>query len=160
MKLLLAIDGSTFSHAAIREVGLRPWPPGTEVRVVTVDGPLGDSTLSIGRRMDTGGSAYDELVRCQREEANGNLDKAAASLRQLAPHLAVSAALLEGSPKEEIVNEARRWVADLVVVGSQGRGAVKSLFLGSVSLAIVLNAPCSVLVVRAVQAAGGGGGGI
>ncbi|KAA0213063.1 MAG: universal stress protein [Leptolyngbya sp. PLA3] len=161
MKILLAIDGSTFSHAAIREVGLRPWPPATEARVVTVDARLDESTLAMGRRGGLGSSAYDELVRCQRAEANDNLDKAAASLRQIAPQLAVSTALLEGSPKEEIVNEARCWEADLIVVGSHGRGVIKSLFLGSVSLAVVLSAPCSVLVVRGGSTGAGtpGGGG-
>lgn len=145
MKILLAIDGSTFSHAAIRQVGLRPWPTGTEVRVITVDARIDDPALS---RRGLGASAYDEFVRVQREEARDTLANAADSLRQLAPQLTVAAELLEGSPKEQIVSDARSWGADLIVVGSQGRGAIKSLLLGSVSLAVVLSAPCSVLIVR------------
>lgn len=148
MKVLLAIDGSTFSHAAIREVGSYPWPSGTEVRVITIDARLDDSTFAMGRRGGMGNPAYDELVRSQREEAQDALDKGVAALLQLAPHLTITRALVEGSPKEEIVNQAKQWGADVIVVGSQGRGAIKSLFLGSVSLAVVLNAPCSVLVVR------------
>ena len=39
--------------------------------------------------------------------------------------------------------------ADVVVVGSRGRGAIKRALLGSVSTHIVHNAPCPVLVARA-----------
>jgi nucleotide-binding universal stress UspA family protein len=41
--------------------------------------------------------------------------------------------------------------ADLLVVGSRGRGAVGSLLLGSVSLACTLHAPCPITVVHAVR---------
>ncbi len=53
-----------------------------------------------------------------------------------------------GLPKKLIVEEAERWNADLVVVGSHGRGFWGRNLLGSVSDAVVQNAPCSVLVVR------------
>jgi len=146
MKILLATDGSESSGVAVREVGERPWPAGTEVRVVTVDPPLGEPIFG----EETGVfSAFDEFVHAQRVAAQRRLDAAAAAVRQMAPNLTVSQAVLEGMPKAAILEEARRWGADLVVVGSHGRGAVKSLFLGSVSLAVVLGAPCSVLVARA-----------
>jgi nucleotide-binding universal stress UspA family protein len=53
-----------------------------------------------------------------------------------------------GSPKEAILDEAERWGADLIVVGSHGYGAIQRLFLGSVSLAVATNALCSVEIVR------------
>ena len=36
MKVLLAIDGSPHSHAALVEFATRPWPSGTEVQILTV----------------------------------------------------------------------------------------------------------------------------
>ena len=36
MKILLAVDGSTYSDAAIKEIAQRPWPPESELKVVTV----------------------------------------------------------------------------------------------------------------------------
>jgi hypothetical protein len=48
MKILLAIDGSPYSDAAVAEVGQRPWPAGSEVRVITVD-PRVDPNLLQGR---------------------------------------------------------------------------------------------------------------
>nr|PZN18433.1 MAG: universal stress protein [Chloroflexota bacterium] len=149
MKILLAIDGSPHSDAAIREVARHNWPAGTEIRVVTVDAPLGGSVFFDGT---SGIAAYDEIVRYQRRASLGILEAGAALLRQLAPGLNVSAELLEGVPKEEIIAEARRWGADIIALGSHGRGAVKSLFLGSVSLAVVTSAPCSVLIVRVPEA--------
>ena len=47
-----------------------------------------------------------------------------------------------------IVSAAEAERADMIVVGSHGRGAVGRLFLGSVSEHVVRNAPCPVLVVR------------
>jgi len=48
----------------------------------------------------------------------------------------------------EIVEEAKRWAADLIVVGSHGYNAIERLFLGSVALSVVSHSPCSVEVVR------------
>jgi len=61
-------------------------------------------------------------------------------------------------PKDVIVEEAREWGTDLIVVGSHGYGFAKRLVLGSVAAAVVASAPCSVQVVRTkhpIQAAGG-----
>ena len=56
--------------------------------------------------------------------------------------------LLEGDPAEQILDLARLRGADLVVVGSRGRGAVAEALLGSVSHAIVHGADRPVLVAR------------
>jgi universal stress protein A len=54
-----------------------------------------------------------------------------------------------GSAVTEIVNAARAWPADLVVIGSHGRGGVTRALLGSVAEGVMRHAPCPVLVVRA-----------
>jgi len=69
-------------------------------------------------------------------------------VKRNAPGLIVSPVLREGHPKDKILDEAEQWGADLIVVGSHGYGAVRRLFLGSVSLAVAINAPCSVEIVR------------
>lgn len=54
----------------------------------------------------------------------------------------------QGHAFAEIVRLARNEEADLVVLGSHGRGAIAHLLLGSVAERVVRKAPCSVLVVR------------
>jgi len=66
----------------------------------------------------------------------------------------------DGEPGEAIVEAAEAESADLIVVGTHGRGAVGRLFLGSVSDHVVRHARCPVMVVRptrvAAPAAGAG----
>jgi nucleotide-binding universal stress UspA family protein len=54
--------------------------------------------------------------------------------------------LCEGAPAAALIAEARG--ADLIVVGSRGRGALRSLLLGSVSRTLLHRAPCPVAVIR------------
>ncbi|HUE74375.1 MAG TPA: universal stress protein [Pirellulaceae bacterium] len=143
MKILLAIDGSAYSDAAVAEVARRPWPPGSEARLIIVDPPLDSSLLRGGSP-----TMFDELVQRQRAEALRHLNAAIDVLKQNAPQLVVTGILREGRPKDAILDEAEHWGAELIVVGSHGYGAIRRLFLGSVSLALAANAPCSVEIVR------------
>ncbi len=59
----------------------------------------------------------------------------------------------DGDPAESIVAAAQAEQADLLLVGSYGRGPIGRLLLGSVSEYVVRNAPCPVLVARAVRVA-------
>jgi nucleotide-binding universal stress UspA family protein len=71
------------------------------------------------------------------------------AVRKLArPGLIVERLLLHGRPASAIVDEARLWAADLVVLGHRGRGSIETMVLGSVSAEVVDHAPCPVLVVR------------
>ena len=53
-----------------------------------------------------------------------------------------------GIPEKVIIETAQEWQADLIVVGSHGRGFWGRTMIGSTSDAIIHNAPCPVLVVR------------
>ncbi len=53
-----------------------------------------------------------------------------------------------GTPASKIIEVAKEWPADLLVMGSHGRGKTAGLLLGSVSQAVLHHAPCPVLVVR------------
>jgi nucleotide-binding universal stress UspA family protein len=53
-----------------------------------------------------------------------------------------------GKPATEIVKAAKDWPADLIVIGSHGRGGVKRVLLGSVAETVMRQAACPVLVVR------------
>jgi nucleotide-binding universal stress UspA family protein len=55
--------------------------------------------------------------------------------------------MVVGRPANQILEQARQWPAELIVMGTSGMGRVREL-LGSVSHAVVRQAPCPVLTVR------------
>ena len=63
--------------------------------------------------------------------------------------LTVSTDFIAGSPPRVLCDEAQRWNADYIFVGSRGfSSALERFRLGSVLTALVISAPCSVEVVR------------
>lgn len=147
MKILLATDGSAFSERAANEVARRPWPEGTEVKVLYVVHPpipdVPDPLLMLY-------AARMQMLEHEREQGKKIVDQVADQLRanDAGQKFIISTEVQEGSPKELIVDEANRWAADLIVVGSHGYGAAGRFLLGSVSLAVATHAPCSVEIVR------------
>jgi len=144
MKILLATDGSPYSEAAVRSVAARPWPPGTQVEVVTV---VHTNVPFVPEPTSVGAAAYMATLEEDRRRAPGRVG---AAERLLGEHgaLTVATKILDGDPHKAVIEEAERWHADLVVVGSHGYGGVKRLMLGSVSEAVARHAPCSVEIVR------------
>lgn len=53
----------------------------------------------------------------------------------------------EGNPKVKIVEVARQWEADLIVIATHGRRGLTRLLMGSVAETVLRNAPCPVLIV-------------
>ena len=54
-----------------------------------------------------------------------------------------------GKPTSEIMKAAKDWPADIIVIGSHGRGGISRVLLGSVAEGVMRHASCPVLVVRA-----------
>jgi nucleotide-binding universal stress UspA family protein len=94
-------------------------------------------------------AVHVDQVEEQRRLASALVDAAAEQIRRSAPDLAVTTRILEGTPKDVIVEQAAARDATLIVLGSHGHGRFRRMMLGSVASAVVANAPCSVQVVRA-----------
>ena len=75
----------------------------------------------------------------------------AARLR--ADGLAASTVTVEGPAAAAIVDEAKSWRADLVVVGTRGNGLLKRLLLGSTARSVLHHADASVLITRPTRSA-------
>lgn len=148
MKILVATDGSTPGQAAVEAVASRPWPDGTEIKVLTV---IHAAVPFILDPMYTIAFIHIDQIEKARERAPEIVAAAAGSLTR--PGVTVTTEVLEGSPKHLIVEDAERWDADLIVLGTHGHGPVGRFVLGSVAHSVVLHAPCSVEVVRVKQSA-------
>jgi nucleotide-binding universal stress UspA family protein len=142
MRLLLATDGSRCSLDAARSIALRPWPEGSRLRVVAVAEPA----RALANPWAIPSAEMARLDRASRQEAREAVEVTRGLLEKRG--LPVSSAVLVGDPKSRLVEECRRWKADLLVVGSHGRHGIDRLLLGSVSEAAATHAPCSVEVVR------------
>jgi nucleotide-binding universal stress UspA family protein len=146
MKILLAVDGSLYSDAAAQELAKRPWPPQSEVKVITaleIPAPVGMEPWAMSPEY------FENLETALRPAAQAILDSALLKLKSITDKtLKISSEIIQGSPAQVIVDEAESWGADLIVMGSRGLGVWNRLLLGSVSNAVVHHAKCSVEVVR------------
>lgn len=151
MKVLLAVDGSPCSEAAVNEVATRPWPTGSQVRIVTAYELPPPAPTPYTWAVPT--EYFDQLEQAARTSAQAVLDAAARLAASLDKSVQVTKEILPGSPRSAITEEADRWQADLIVLGSHGYSAWHRFLIGSVSQAVVSHAKCSVEVVRSPDVA-------
>src|SRR5512138_3110761 len=118
MKILLAVDGSAFSDYAVEEVAHRPWPAGSEIRVITA----AEIPVMVGIEPWAASPDYfEQLEKAIRSSAQDVINGALAKLSGNEDRaLTISTMIIEGSPGQVIVDEAERWNADLIVMGSRG----------------------------------------
>ena len=146
MKILLAVDGSDCSEAAAKEVANRPWPEGSEIRVLSVIEPFITPMAEAWALPD---DYWEEADKAARDHAGAVVDKALSALSvRKQPGLAITSEIVRGNSRDGILSEAERWGADLIMVGSHGYSGMKKLWLGSVSQAVASHAKCSVEIVR------------
>lgn len=152
MKILLAIDDSPCSQAAVDSVIAQFRPDDCEVRVVHVDEwPKGlPAPLAFTEGPDVVSSvlaAHDEM----RQRANELIDDSKRRLQ--AAKFRVTTEIRAGDARHAILDSAAEWQPDLIVIGSHGRRGFDRLLLGSVSENVVRHATCSVDVIREPRAA-------
>jgi nucleotide-binding universal stress UspA family protein len=143
MKILLAIDDSKFSEAAIRAVAAQNNPRQAEIHILHVIEPI---TLYPDGETWGSGSENVQILEEERERATGMLARASQSLRDAG--FTVTTAIEEGNPKVVIIDSAAQRNADLIVVGSHGRKGLDRFLMGSVSETVARHARCSVQIVR------------
>jgi nucleotide-binding universal stress UspA family protein len=145
MKTLLATDGSAHSKAMIKQFAGRTFAPNTKVRIISA---YERSYIMYADPINASEEYYANVDRDLQKSAAAATENAATILRKINPQLSVTTAVIEGSPKVVILEEAEKFGANLIVVGSHGHGAVAGFLLGSVSQAVALHAKCSVEIVR------------
>ena len=146
MKIIIGVDGSIYSDAALEELSRRTWPDGSQILVVNAfEIPLAP-TAEVWAIPSDYYVKLESIIRAQSDEVLKAAEKQLRS--RLGDSVDIRTKSVQGSPKRTILDEAENFNADLIVVGSHGYPTWERLLLGSVSQAVVSHAKCSVEVVR------------
>jgi nucleotide-binding universal stress UspA family protein len=148
MRILLATDGSDSSDRAARSIAERPWPAGTEVRVLNVVELTLPTTRALLEPPFVDAALMETLRGEAMKKSQAAVDSARQTLSAAGLEVSDSISVLLTGPKTLILEEAQAWAADLIVLGSHGRRGVDRFLLGSVSEGVALHASCSVEVIR------------
>jgi universal stress protein F len=143
MKILVASSGNE-EDAADPGHGVFnfPWPRNAEVHVLSVAEVI--YPLMVGMVPDAVDTTDLEVPTD--EQAKATAERAAQHFRALG--FAAEGLYRKGDPESAILDYAKEWGADLIVVGSHDRSRMERLLLRSVSENVVRHAPCSVLVLK------------
>ena len=146
MNILLATDGSEFSKEATRKCcELFKVDEDSKitiisaVEVMTPQEPFGTSDDYYIVATKAAHKTAEKIVQDARDDVEKILAEEKAN---------IDIEIIDGNATQVIVEKSEEIGADVVVVGSHGRGFWGRVFLGSVSDAVTKHAPCSVLVVR------------
>lgn len=148
--LLVAVDNSPASAAAVEWLMRQPWATGKTIGLLSLVDRLPDSYAAHGIAR-----ASELLLTHQQEKlaAYGMLEQWSILLQEQLGVQRVPFGVAEGDAAEMILIAAGNWPAELVVMGSHSRSGLRKLVLGSVSQKVAVHAPCSVEVVRGQQSA-------
>lgn len=147
MKILLAVDSSECSEAAINAVIDQFAPARTEVQVLHADDWPNDLPASL--TFAEGPEATEDILRrheTRRLAADALVADVAGRLRTAG--FGTTTTVREGDPQHTILECAADWHPDLIVLGSHGRRGFDRWALGSVSAGVARRAACSVEIIR------------
>jgi nucleotide-binding universal stress UspA family protein len=142
-RLLAAIDGSRDARLALDEILRRTWPAGTRVRLIAAKEtfPWADALAAAEVGLKASRLEAGSWVAMERILEAGQARLKAAGLE-------AEWEILEGDPRNVILDEAEAYRADCLFLGRRGLTAFNRFLLGSVSSAVASHAPCSVEVIR------------
>jgi nucleotide-binding universal stress UspA family protein len=150
IRILVATDGSTCSVMAVRSIAKVPWPKGTQVHVVTAVQLVAPEALHFSASLcpEYPPALLTEIWKEAEAQAGGALIEARRILEAAGLQVSTYRSTPACEPRAVILDEASKWNANLIVLGSHGRHGMDRLLMGSVSEAVAFHAHCSVEVVR------------
>ena len=139
-RIVIAYDLSVEADGAVDVVARATWPAGTVVRLVTSSSGLGgERSAFTGRESKLHAADVRAALASARERVMTRLAGAG---------LVAEAVTVGGKPARAIVDDARTYGADLIVVGARKPSSFASALVGSASMEIAGSAPCPVLIAR------------
>ena len=149
LNVLVAVDSSAGSRAAVDSILCRAWPVGTKFMVLTVVEPFEPDGPEEGEndRLTTWSSYVEHVKSTNVNKGQELVNVESETIQTALPDCIVETRVVEGYPRETIPEEARSWPADVVVLGTNRKGLVKRIILGSVSQSVLYDCNCAVEVV-------------
>lgn len=142
LRILVGVDGSPHSKAAVEAIAKRRWPANTEVRLLTVV----DTVMVLNNEEEQEVKWLEVGDQDKWDDVRALFEPAAERLR--ATGLNAEIMIRSGHPTQVLLDEASSWSAHCIFVGAKGVRGIERLLLGSVSAAIAARAQCSVEVIR------------
>ena len=142
MKILVPVDGSTYSMEAVNVALDYAKAKGAEITIITV------TPFIPGLDLEISAKELDSLTQKIKRNGEDVLEKAQAVLKSAGVS---SRSILSSSTSaaDEIIGVVEKEKTDLIIIGNRGLGGKATrFFMGSVALKVVGNAPCSVYVVK------------
>ncbi|MCC6582038.1 MAG: universal stress protein [Phycisphaeraceae bacterium] len=145
--VLVTVDDSEHSAAAIEWLQWQEWMKNSHIALLSVTEPLQESI------MDSVKSASNHLLTYHADKMliESLLDKWGAYLQQSGNAREITRGTVDGAVAETILKGAHNWPANLIVMGAHGRTGVAKLVLGSISQHISTHADCTVLIVKGME---------
>jgi nucleotide-binding universal stress UspA family protein len=155
MRILIAYDGTLGADLALEDLMRAGLPANGEAHVLSVADITRPTTewnspadpANVPQVRSGAREAGRRALRQSREIA----ESAVGRLRTILPGWRCSSRVSADTPGRAIVEAAKDWPADMIVLGSHGRSTLQRFFLGSVSQRIAATAHCSVRVCRCVE---------
>ncbi len=143
-RILLPLDGSKLAECVLAHLVAIAGVSDSDVRLLRVLEPsLGSMRMQLIDPVDW---------QIRKAEAVSYLGGLAARLQDADLH--VSTEIREGKPAEQIIESARSWSADLILMSSHGQSGLSPWNVSSVVQHVILHSHCSVMIVRAYLPAG------
>lgn len=142
MKILIAAEESECSRTAFRAVLERQWPTESQFRVINVCEPF----PVLGARIRP---VYVKAENAALSRKKDQVRQDIAVLRMHYQENLVSGDVLKGDALNCILEEAKGWGADLIIMGTHARKGFSRTFVGSVAEGVAERANCSVEIVKA-----------
>ena len=142
MKILVGVDDSPHSKAAVEFVRKMTWPKDSKVIVLSVVKPVAPAYAEVYAPFALPMETLEDMTRMHQDIASN------AEQTLQVGSLTTEARVLQGDPRTTLIEAAYSEHVDLIVVGSHGRTGLAKLLIGSVASHVVTHAPCSVLVVK------------
>jgi nucleotide-binding universal stress UspA family protein len=142
-RIVVGVDGSEHADRAIVWAARRAALERRPLTLLHAFDPLGRTFVGA---LELEGDNRLELRHALRRAARITLDEAVQRVHEIGADLVVHAELVDTDPRQALVDASK--TAHLLVVGSRGRGPLRGLLLGSVSLAVSQLAECPTIVCR------------